>query len=547
VSLTLLAVNDFHGALYESPDRKDDQMAYGGLPWLVGAVERVRAEVGPVLLFDGGDLFQGSWPVNATHGRGSVLAYNLMGVDAAAVGNHEFDYGGAEGGHPLRGAFENAAREAEYAWLSANVFDQNGVRWQPEGVAPWTVIERGGVRVGVIGLTTTDTPSTTLAKNVVDLQFRDVVQVVGELAPRLRDDERADVVVVVGHLTGACRPDGFASPGEPCSPPDTEIGRLLTELPEGTVDVIVAGHAHTVLAQRSGDTFVLENRSGGRMIGRVDLVVGPEGVDHDASRLHEPWPLHHPRVDPGCGGGDYDLTPRPLGGRLVTPSAEALALIRELESETGSLCEPVGCAAEVITRSRHEEAPAANLMADAMLAAFPGADLALPNSGGVRADLPSGELRREHIQQIMPFNNRLVLVELTGERLSLLMRLGSSGAHGILQIAGGTYGFNPEASGGSDLDGDGEVAPWEADRLCGVSVAGAPVDPTATYKVVVSDFLLGGGDDLGWALAGAPVLKEGGLLRDAIEAYVSGLDRCVGAGTEAVNPESPRIELGACR
>ena len=543
-----MAINDFHGALYASPHRTEPGRAYGGLPWLSGAIDAIRAENEHVLVLDGGDLFQGAWPVNATKGMGSVLAYNHLGVDAAAVGNHEFDYGptGSGEGHPLRGAFEEAASKAKFQWLTANVTHEDGSLWQPTGVQPWTVIERGGIRVGLIGLTTSDTPAATLFKHVADLRFGDVVEVVGELAPMLRHDHGADVVIVVGHLTGQCDPSGFADPGEPCSPPGTEIGRLLTELPEGTVDVIVAGHAHTVLAQRWGKTFVMENRSSGRMIGQLDLVVGPDGVDQ-ASQLHDPWPLLHDVVDPGCKEGQYDLSPQDLGGRVVTPSSDALALVRELEAHTGSLCEPVGCASEVITRSREAEAPAANLMADAMLAAFPGADLAVPNSGGVRADLPSGVLRREHIQGIMPFNNRLVVVELTGDEVNLLMRLGSSGAHGILQISGGTYGFDPSVTAGTDLDGDGNVDDWETDRLCDVIIGSAPVDPSGTYQVVVTDFLTGGGDDLGLVLAGAPVVEEGGLLREAIEVYVQGLDQCVGEGPEVVDPKAPRIRVGACQ
>ena len=228
VTLTLVAVNDFHGAIYASPHRDEPDRAYGGLPWLVGAVEHLRDESPNVVVLDGGDQFQGAWPVNATLGLGAVQAYNLLGADAAAVGNHEFDYGGLEeGGHPLRGAFERAALQADYAWLSANVFQVDGSRWQPEGVHPWTIIERAGVRLGVIGLTTTDTPSATLSKNVADLEFRDVVGTVAELAPMLREEQDADVIVVVGHLTGECDPEGFADPGEPCSPADTEIGRLL--------------------------------------------------------------------------------------------------------------------------------------------------------------------------------------------------------------------------------------------------------------------------------------------------------------------------------
>ena len=127
-----------------------------------------------------------------------------------------------------------------------------------------------------------------------------------------------------------------------------------------------------------------------------------------------------------------------------------------------------------------------------MLATFPDADLALQNSGGLRADIPSGQLRREHIQAVMPFDNRLVLLELEGKSLELALRVGSSGAHGIMQVAGGSYHFDPSLEEGSDLDGDDAVARWETNRLCAATVDGAAIDPARTYRVVTTDFLRDG-------------------------------------------------------
>ena len=180
VTLHIVAMNDFHGALYEQPMKGSDK-AIGGLPWLAGAVDALRADHPDLLLLDAGDLFQGSWPVNATEGRGSVEAENLLGVDAAAVGNHDFDYGPIEGDDSLRGALKAGAKLAKFQWLTANVFHEDGTRWEPEGIAPWTMLERKGRKIAVIGLTTTDTPETTLKKNVADLRFEDVVQAVQDI------------------------------------------------------------------------------------------------------------------------------------------------------------------------------------------------------------------------------------------------------------------------------------------------------------------------------------------------------------------------------
>lgn len=545
--LTIIAMNDFHGALYELPDAADGARAYGGLPWLVGAVAALRAEVPGLLLLDGGDAFQGSWPVNATRGQGSVDAFRLLGVDASAIGNHEFDYGGAEGGHPLRGALEAAAKGAGFPWLTANVEVVDGGEarpWQPEGIRPWTIIERGGVKVGLIGLTTTETPSTTRPENVVDLRFGDPVAAVRRLAPEVRA-AGAEVIVVLGHLTGECGSVTRMVPGGKCTP-DGEIGHLLSELPEGTIDVIVSGHAHTLLSTRVGRTFVAQAWAQGRALVRVDLVIGQRGVDADRSTIGSPWLLLHDRVDPGCEGGELPLKPRDVGGRTVTPSGEAAALIRRLEEQAGgSPCEKVACATAPLVRNRAGESAVGDLMADAMRAGFEGADAAVQNSGGLRADVPAGVVRRSHVQDVMPFDNAAVLLEMTGEKLRLMLRIGTSGAHGALQVSGLRYSYDPARVGGSDLDGHDAVADWEKDRLCGVTVGGEPLDPKKTYKVVVADFLLSGGDHLGPAFVGARVVAQGPLLRDLLEAHLRRAADCIDPSS-LLAPKAPRIGVGTC-
>ena len=543
VELHFAAINDFHGALYEVPTKEDPSMARGGLPWLAGAVEALRADHPDLILLDGGDLFQGSWPVNATKGRGSIEAFNLLGVDAAALGNHDFDYGPApDGGHELRGALERAADKADFAWLAANVSPANAdAKWLPEAIERYTILEVNGISIGIVGLLTQDTPTTTTPKYVADLVFEDPVQTVEELLPEL-EAAGVQVLVVLGHLTGQCSPTSYTNPGDPCLPGD-ELGALLTGLDTGTIDVLIAGHQHTLFAHRHEDTFLLENRSKGHLLGRLDLVVGPDGIDYEKSTLHQPWEILHRAVDPGCSGGEYPLEPLEVGGRMVTPSSEALDLVRRLEEESGSLCEKVGCASKSLGRSRQAESEVGDLVADSMLATFADAEIAIQNSGGLRADIPAGDILRDHLHGVMPFDNKLFLVEMTGAKLDLLFQLGSSGAHGILQVSGAEYHFDPQGTEGTDLDKDGEVAVWERRRLCGVTVNGKPIEPDKTYKVVTTDFLLAGGDHLDLAFGDVKTKTEGPLLRDAIVSYVQTQSACLGSDEKA---PSSRIKTGSC-
>ena len=543
VPLTVLAINDFHGALREQLDRDDPELAHGGLPWLAGTLDAIRAETPHTLLFDGGDVFQGDWSVNATRGRGAVEAFNLLNVDAGAVGNHEFDYGGGQADeHPLRGALETAAKQAQWHWLSANVEEipANGspVPWAPEGIKATAMIDKHGVRVGVIGLTTTDTPQTTLARNVADLRFNDPVETVRTHAARLRSDG-ASVIAVVGHLTGKC-PKGTA-PTTPCTP-DGEIGRLLTELPAGTIDIIASGHSHTTMAFQHEQTTVLQNSARGRRIGRVDLMVGSNGPVAELTQIHPPLAISHPRSDPGCENKPRDDRPATIGPYTVTPSKPAIALIERLQAEAGSLCTPAGCTHRVLGRSRNAQSEVGDVVVDAMWSAFPKADLAMTNSGGLRADLPAGPLRREHLQAVMPFDNRILLIEMTGEKIIQLFEIGTSGAHGIMQVAGAHLHVDPTRTAATDINGDGQTEEWERQRLCSMQIGNVDVDPTKRYRIVTSDFLFSGGDHLGPAFANATVLQEGPLIREHLMSWFTTHEGCV----DAPSDRPVRISQGPC-
>lgn len=550
--LNIAALNDFHGGLYEEPlPGKTDlapDLAIGGLPIVVAALNHLRTTDPDLLVVDAGDVFQGSWPVNQTAGAAAVAAFRLMGVDASAIGNHEFDYGkGLNNSHPLRGALQDAAKDAPFAWLTANISvnqDDTWVPYRPPGIAPWTVIQKNGIRVGLIGLTTTETPTTTLPKHVADLRFEDPVAVLRREVPNMRA-AGAQVIVVLGHLTGTCKPLSYIEPGDPCMP-DGELGRLLTELPSGFVDVIVAGHTHSLVAQRTNNTVVLSNRSRGHVIGRVTLAIGPNGVDWDQSTLHKPWALTHRPVDPGCDGGDYDLAPVEVGGRMLTPDAKVVTWLNELETATGSQCTVLGCAEDMLTRNRSTESALGNLVSDALRAAFPKADVAIQNSGGLRSDLPKGKIRWRHVTEVMPFDNQAVLVEMTGRQLKTMIRIGSSGAHGVLQISGARYAFDPTKSTGTDLNGDSTVEKWELDRLCyAVLDDGTPIEDSRNYRVVISDFLLDGGDHLEVVMKGVTVVERGALVREIIaESIRSRGERCIVAEH---NPPAPnRIVSGTC-
>jgi 5'-nucleotidase len=544
--LHLVALNDFHGALYEEPvpgGKRPDEVA-GGFVWLDAAVRALRAEHPDLLLVDGGDLFQGALEVNATSGMAGVEAFRRLGVVAAAVGNHEFDYGpghaaqdrspaadGASGA--LRGALLRAFAESSFQWLAANIEERcaeghdcpGGTRpWLPPGLRRSALVEYDGVRVGLLGLSTVETPATTRSAYVDGLVFSDPVEAARVESAKLRG-QGAEIVVALAHVTGSCAQPGPFEPAVPCRP-DGELGRLLTELPPGALDVVVAGHTHRLMAFRYGDTYVLGAGAKGMALARLDLAVGPLGVDHTRSTLHPHWLLTHAAVEPGCSGGPFPLSPLAVGHQMLSPQADTAEWVASLRAQSGERCVRVGCTTEPLRRAWQSNSPLGSLAARAMHEAFGGAHVAVQNPGGVRADLPAGPIHKGDVHAVLPFDNALELVEITGRDLALLFRIGTSGAHGVLELSGAIVEIDPEAQSGSDLDGDGNTANWEVDRLCTATIGGAPLRPEATYRVVVTDFLRQGGDHLGPALRSATIVETRGAPRDALQRHLEGLGEC---------------------
>src|SRR5207237_1098453 len=204
VHLVIVGTTDLHGWF------GGHQEGYGGLATLSSYVDALRASnPGRVVLVDSGDMFQGTLESNIFEGEPVVRGYNMLGYVAAAVGNHEFDYGpvgpDAVARTPAQdelGALKKNAANAKYALLSANMTEKATGR-VPSWAKPSMMITAGGVKVGIIGLSTPDTPNVTNPQNVVDLNFGDPVAATVAQATELRA-HGADAIIVIAHMGGRC-------------------------------------------------------------------------------------------------------------------------------------------------------------------------------------------------------------------------------------------------------------------------------------------------------------------------------------------------------
>ncbi len=393
-TLTILHVNDFHGAL--QPTRAgSDRPEEGGVARLAALVQAERT---PTTLFlAAGDLMQGTNLSNLFAGRPVIEAFNLMGLDASAVGNHEFDNGQA--------ALKERAAEARFPFLAANI----------GGDGPWKPFEIrkvGSLRVALFGLTTEETPVATHPRNVKGLVFGDAVATARRLVAELRP--QADLIVALTHL-------------------GVEEDEKLAAAAPG-IDVIVGGHTHTKVEQPEtiGGTLVLQAFERGVFLGRLDLEVTDGKMT-----------AHRYRLVPVTAGGGED----PAVAALVAGYLQRLG---------EKMNEPVGTAAADLEGGkdavRTGETNLGNLVADVMREAS-GADVALINGGTIRAGIPAGAVTIGTIYNVLPFDNWLISFAITGKELRESLETGVSRVEvrdgGFPQVSGMRYTFNPAAPVGS--------------------------------------------------------------------------------------------------
>lgn len=424
--LSIVGTNDLHGRIFASRGR-------GGLALLAGFLNNLRAaraaDAGGVVLLDAGDTFQGGIESNLSEGAIVVDAYNALGYTAAAIGNHEFDFGAVDDASPAqaspdpRGALKAVAARAAYPYLAANLHDEaTGQRVAWPNVTPSTVVDVAGVPVGIVGVMTIEALRATLSANVGGLRVTPLAEAVTEEATRLRA-RGATVILVAAHAGGRCT--AFGSPEDVSScDASSEIFEMARRLPEGLVDAVVAGHTHAGVAHQVAGVAIVEGLSLGTAFSRVDL-----HLNRRTKRVIRAHPFAPQEVcayqaaDSGdCAADDsatalvpaqYEERTVLSDQRIATAMAPALARVRARQAV------PLGIVLDTpIGREGDLESPLGNLFARAVRESMR-ADVAITSNrfAGLRADLPAGPLTFGRLYDAFPFDDRLVRLTVTGQQL----------------------------------------------------------------------------------------------------------------------------------
>ena len=496
VVISVIGTNDVHGELVAQPDR-------GGITTFSGyvaAIRAARADDGDVLLVDAGDMWQGTLESNLTEGSAVVDAYNVLGYAAAAIGNHEFDFG-PEGPKAIpesnsdnpQGALRKNASALQFPLLAANIIDTSTgkiVDW--ENVQASTLVTRRGVKIGIVGAITKDALSTTISANTVGLRVAPLAESIIVEARKLRVAGAA-LVVVLAH--GGSRCEEFDDPYDTSSCTlSGEIVRVANEIPHGLVDHIVAGHVHRGMAHVFNGIPITSGFSNARAFDRVDFTIErnsgrivnreifPPQMICAKEREEGEWCKDGESRGPAIYEGVY-IEPMPAVAAIAAGASERVAQRK---------AEKVGVYLETpMTLRDQPETALGNLLTDAMLESSD-ADIAIHNVyGGIRAEMPRGEITFGHIFNVFPFDNRVSIVELTGLDVRKIM---ANQVHNERRRAG--------------FSGMRTFVSCDAGRMSVQLIRndGRKIQDSDILRIVVNDFLLLGGDNIL-----TPVIPKGGF------------------------------------
>jgi 5'-nucleotidase len=511
-TLRVLGINDFHGNL-EPPTGSGGRVSTGpnnqtvdagGAVFLGTWVKRLQAEKPNSMFVGAGDLIGASPLISGLfHDEPTIESLSAMGMDASSVGNHEFDEGITElqrmqngGCHPVDGCQDgDGFAGASFDYLAANVrYDGT----QKTIFPPYLVRKVGGVKVAFIGLTLTGTPLIVTPDGVRGLAFDDEATTINKAVHKLQKTQKVHSFVVLIHQGGQQNPP-FAKGYQDVNSCENPTGDIFSIVPKlsSDVDVVMSAHTHQPYICRVGGKLVTSAASFGRLITKLDLTFSSATKDITSEQATNVIVTRDVAQDPAQKRivDKYKALSAPIANRVVGSTTAPI---------TDNDPNPAG------------ESALGDVIADAQLDAtsppsLGGAVVAFMNPGGIRADLPAGQITYNDLYTTQPFANTLVVKTLTGAQIKALLEQQfdnpAAGAVRLLQVSRGfSYSYDLTRPAGSRVD------------AASIKIGGTTIDPAAPYRVTMNSFLATGGD--GFTVFNQGTDQLGGAVDiDALEAY----------------------------
>jgi 2',3'-cyclic-nucleotide 2'-phosphodiesterase (5'-nucleotidase family) len=457
--------NDIHGALYPSEAywmNLNFPPPLANAPGALTIINEIKNEAQrkniPVLIFDLGDWFSGTPLGDFTYGKSVIEFLNTVGITASVIGNHDFGFG--------LDTLKSLINMLRAPVLCANL-KKTGTDSVPEFLKPHMTLEIDGLKLGVFGLITHYLTGMVPPEQMPGLSV-EKHYIGAERSIRTLRAQSADIIIALTH-------SGFS-----------HDRRLADSIPG--IDVIVGGHSHSGIEPPYETpryhTIICQAYSRLSAIGILKLK-----IEKETKKIK-----------------GYE-------GEIITLYGEAIPLNREYlsrlekwqkEVEAG-FDEVLGYSKRTLTRSAFAESPLGNLITDAMRE-FAQADIAVTNSGGIRANLPQGEITYRDLYKIETFGNTAVIMTMTGRHVWEMLEVSVIGYHAIFQVSGIKMVYNPKAP--------------PKKRLISVIVNGEPINFDREYKVVTNNFLAAGGGAYGIFKEAKDVEDTYKLIRDILADYI---------------------------
>jgi 2',3'-cyclic-nucleotide 2'-phosphodiesterase/3'-nucleotidase/5'-nucleotidase len=443
--INVLTFNDFHGAV-EAAGKNS------GIAKFAGEINKIKAQNPNTIVVSAGDSYQGSAMSNLTYGAPVTEMMKSVGVVASAVGNHEFDFG--------INKIEKWAKDGGFKFLASNIYDKTTgkpVTW----AEPYIIVEKGGVKIGLVGIATPETAYKTSPVNVKNLEFKDPVASAKEWA-KVAKDNGADVVIALTHLGAFQDKDGKIT-GEA-----TELCGVLN------IDAVISAHTHQTVSGMVNGIPVVQAYYSGRTLGKLAIKIDESGKVAGIV----------PSVD--------ELYKRPTT-LVEDPAVKAIAdkYTKEL---LPILSEVLGTTDKELPHDKM--VPGTSLLGQwttDVMRKKAGTQIGITNGGGLRVPVAAGNITMGNMYEVMPFDNTLVTMKLKGIDLKRVIENGIGNAEiGWVQVGGVKVYYDEKAEFGNRIS-----AMFLED--------GTPVEMDKTYSVVTNDFMFTGGDKFDFKGAIDPV------------------------------------------
>lgn len=481
----LLYTNDFHAALdpiaaYWLPG----QPRLGGAAALAGYINRFRAANDTLFLFDAGDMF-GGLVSNATRGEALMELMRVMRYDAMAIGHREFDYGSD--------VLERQMLRVPMPVLAANIF-YKGTRHRY--ARPYVIVERNGVRAGVIGVMGLDARAAVRSQDVAGLDFEDPASALAPLVKELRP--QVDLLIVLAHQ-GRLGPQQTDAESQRALQRDFDEDITLAGAVPG-IDVLIGGHTHRGIERpfvhpRTG-TLIVQTYGHGTRLGVLRLQLRDGRVASHTGELVTTWTAR--------------VAPDPDVARVVE---------RYKHDVTVKAGAPIVTLSRRIYRADTTESPLGNLVADALRDAT-GADIGMQHATGMQADLPDEPITPEHIVAALPFPHTVETHRLTGAQLREVLEQSLSLGYGLMQVSGLRVTYDLERAIGA--------------RVVDAQVGQAQLTADQAYLVATNSFVGQGGDGF-TTFSPATRVSGGEPIVTVVTRYLARV------GASAVEPPSPFV------